>query len=263
MVFNKKLLQRMLKVAEEKVQITIDEIPISVPSGMTILEAAKEKEIDIPVLCYFAHTTANGLCRLCVVDVEGQRGLQAACVTQVRDGMKVHTKTPEVERSRRTILEMLASTVDLSESQELQEMLQEYDAKPERFEGGRKREYDVIDDNPVYIRDYSKCVMCWRCIQVCGADAQYTYALNIGGRGFESHITTFFEKPLTETSCVFCGQCVGVCPTGALKSKREFLLEQGVAPDKIFEITRFQGKGKKSKGGPHLDRQKGDIYAES
>jgi NADH dehydrogenase/NADH:ubiquinone oxidoreductase subunit G len=238
----------------ENIQLTIDGNLVNVPPGSTILEAAKAAGIEIPVLCYFAHTTANGLCRLCVVEIEGVRGLQAACVTTAQDGAVVHTRSPKVERARRTILEMLAASVNLSESPELQEMLKEYQAHPDRFAGGKTRQGPVIDDNPVYIRDYAQCVLCWRCVQVCANDAQYSYAINFGGRGFNTHIATFFDKPLTETTCVFCGNCVGVCPTGALKSKREYLLDQGVAPEKVFEITRIQGVSKHSRRGPHLDR---------
>jgi predicted molibdopterin-dependent oxidoreductase YjgC len=143
----------------------------------------------------------------------------------------------------------------LSESPELQDMIADYDAHPERFEGGKTRQPAMIDDNPVYVRDYAQCVLCWRCVQVCAQDAQYTYALNFSGRGFDTQIATFFDQPLPLTTCVFCGNCVGVCPTGALKAKREYLLEQGIAPEDIFEITRFQGRGKRSRGGPHLDQQ--------
>jgi len=242
-------------MGEENIQLTIDGVPVSVPPQTTILQAAQDAGIDIPVLCYFAHLTANGLCRLCVVEVEESRLLQAACVTQVQDGAVVHTRSEAVERARKTILEMLAATVDLSESPELQDMIAEYNGHPERFKGGEKRQPEIIDDNPVFVRDYAQCVLCWRCVQVCADDAQYTYAINFGGRGFNTKIATFFDKPLPLTTCVFCGNCVGVCPTGALKSKREYLLEQGVAAEDIFEITRFQGRGKRSRGGPHLDQQ--------
>ncbi|MBL7164350.1 MAG: (2Fe-2S)-binding protein [Anaerolineales bacterium] len=234
-------------MAEEYIQLTINSTPISVPAGTTILDAAKDADIDIPVLCYFAHTTANGLCRLCVVEIEGSRMLQAACVAEAQDGAVVHTRSPNVERARRTILEMLVSTVDISESPELQELVVEYECFPERFEGGKKRQPAIIDDNPVYVRDYSQCVMCWRCVQVCADDAQFTYALNFSGRGFDTQIATFFDKPLTETTCVFCGNCIGVCPTGALKAKREHLLEQGVPPEKIMEFTRLKSKRKQSR----------------
>lgn len=227
------------------IQLTIDEQVVRVPRDATILDAARQAGVDVPLLCYSDHTTANGLCRLCVVEIEGRRGLYAACVTQVGEGMLVQTRSENVERARRTILEMLDATVDLSESPELQHMLQEYDARPERFAESVKRQPEIIDDNPFFIRDYAKCVMCWRCVQVCAADAQYTYAINFGARGFGSHIATFFDQALTESTCVFCGQCVGTCPTGALKGKREFLYEQGVPMEELIEATRVQSKGKR------------------
>lgn len=233
--------------------LTIDGAEVSVEPGTTILQAAERAGIEIPVLCYFAHTTANGLCRLCSVEVEGAPRLMAACVAEASDGAIVHTRSSDVDRARKTILEMLAASVDLSESPEVLEMMEQYGAEPDRFKGAAERKPPVIDDNPAYIRDYAKCVLCWRCVQVCAEDAQYTYALTFSGRGFNTSIATFYNKPLTETTCVFCGQCVGVCPTGALKGKREHLLEQGVPPEDIFRLTRLQGKGKRSKVGPHLD----------
>jgi NADH dehydrogenase/NADH:ubiquinone oxidoreductase subunit G len=141
------------------------------------------------------------------------------------------------ERSRRTILEMLASAVDLSQAPEIQKLMDENHADQLRFAEGKRREHPVLDDNPMYIRDYSKCILCWRCVQVCAEDAQFTYAINFTGRGFETSIGTFFDKPMPDTTCVFCGQCVGVCPTGALKSKRESLLEQGFSLDEIIQAT--------------------------
>lgn len=239
---------------EDPISLTIDGTEVNVERGTTILKAAEAAGIEIPVLCYFAHTTANGLCRLCVVETEGVRGMQAACVAEASEGSVVHTDSPGVQSARKTILEMLASTVDLSEAPELHKLMQRYDAQPERFEGGKTRQPEMIDDNPMYIRDYAKCVMCWRCVQVCAADAQYTYAIDFSGRGFNSSIGTFFDKPIPQTTCVFCGQCVGVCPTGALKGKREFLFEQGVAPEDIFQVTRRNGKNQRSLKGPHLDR---------
>jgi NADP-reducing hydrogenase subunit HndD len=239
----------------DSVQLTIDGQTVTVAPGTTILQAAAEAGIEIPVLCYSDHTTANGLCRLCVVEVEGARGLQASCVTTVRQGAVVKTRSPNVDRARRTILEMLASTVDLTQSPELQKRLEEYGARPERFEGGKRQTPPVIDDNPVYIRDYAKCVLCWRCVQVCGQDAQFTHALTFNGRGFHTSIGTFFNDPLPLTTCVFCGQCVGTCPTGALVGKREHLLEQGVAPEEVLAVTRTLGKDKASRGGPHLQEE--------
>lgn len=238
----------------DKIRLTIDGREVEAAPGSTILQAAEEAGIHIPVLCYFAHTSANGLCRLCVVETEGARGLQAACVTEARAGAVVKTDSPNVRRVRKTILEMLARSVDLSEAPEVQGMMGSLGADPERFAHGEPRKPPVIDDNPVYIRDYAKCVLCWRCVQVCAEDAQFTYAINFSGRGFHTQIGTFYDKPLTETTCVFCGQCVGVCPTGALKGKREVLLEAGIPPEEIFERTRHNGSGKRSRKGPHLDR---------
>jgi predicted molibdopterin-dependent oxidoreductase YjgC len=123
--------------------------------------------------------------------------------------------------------------MDLSDAPEIQQMMVEYGADENRFPDAERRESEVIDDNPMYVRDYSKCLLCWRCVQVCADDAQYTFAINFDGRGFDTQIGTFFDKAIPETSCVLCGQCVGVCPTGALKPKREYLLEQGMTPQEI------------------------------
>lgn len=229
----------------DEIHLTIDGQTVTVPAGTTILQAARAMGEDIPAICYHEACTANGLCRMCVVEVEGARVLVASCVAQVSEGMKVQTRSPRVERSRRTILEMLDSAVDLSQAPEIQAMQQDYAADLERFPGAEKRQVPVLDDNPMYVRDYSKCVLCWRCVQVCAEDAQYTYAINFSGRGFETQIGTFFDMPMPETSCVFCGQCVDVCPTGALKSKRQWLFEQGKTPDEIMQMTRMERKRKR------------------
>jgi NADH dehydrogenase/NADH:ubiquinone oxidoreductase subunit G len=206
---------------------------ITVEDGKTLLEAARENGTDVPTICFHEATTANGLCRLCVVEVEGMRVLQPACIVKAGANMKVQTRSEKVMRARKTILEMLASTMDLSDAPEILTMMDEYGASAERFPGAERRESEVKDDNPMYVRDYSKCLLCWRCVQVCADDAQYTYAINFEGRGYETQIGTFFDKTIPETTCVLCGQCVGVCPTGALKPKRQFLLENGMKPEEI------------------------------
>ncbi|HSD84834.1 MAG TPA: 2Fe-2S iron-sulfur cluster-binding protein [Anaerolineae bacterium] len=231
---------------DDSVTLVIDEQSVVVPPGTTILKAAQAIDVEIPTICYHEHCTSNGLCRMCVVEVEGARVLSPACVAQVSEGMKVKTRSERVARSRRTIVELLGSTVDLSEAPGIQHFAQDYHADLDRFGAGERRHYPLIDDNPMYIRDYEKCILCWRCVQVCADDAQYTYALNFSGRGFETSIGTFFDKGLTETTCVFCGQCVGVCPTGALKPKREWLLEQGQAPEEIARLTQ---RGRKKQRG--------------
>lgn len=233
----------------DQITLTIDGHSVTVAAGTTVLEAAKKVGVDIPTICYHEACTANALCRLCVVEVEGARVLSPACVAQVGAGMIVYTRSERVERSRRTILELLASAVDLSEAAQIQEQMAEYAADPQRFQDGRRRQPPLLDDNPMYIRDYSKCVLCWRCVQVCAEDAQYTYAINFSGRGFETLIATFFDKPMPQTTCVFCGQCVGVCPTGALKPKREWLLEQGLSPDEIMQLTRSERRKRTSLAG--------------
>jgi predicted molibdopterin-dependent oxidoreductase YjgC len=225
--------------------IIIDGQEVTVDEGTTILDAAESVGIDIPVICYHDATTANGLCRICVVDVNDGRLLQPACVAGCQDGATIETRNERVERNRRTILEMLNSAVDLSEAPEIQEMMADYEADPQRFPDARLRDHEVIDDNPFYIRDYSQCVLCWRCVQVCAEDAQYTFALTFGERGYDTHIATNFEVPMTDSPCVFCGQCIGVCPTGALKPKMQWGLEQGMSPEEIRQSTR-RGKKKQN-----------------
>ena len=219
------------------ITLVLDGKELTIEDGKTLLDAARQNDIDTPTICFHEATTANGLCRMCVVEVEGMRVLQPACIVQAVNNMKVQTRSEKVDRSRKTILEMLASTMDLSDAPEILTMMDEYGASAERFPDAERRESEVIDDNPMYIRDYSKCLLCWRCVQVCAEDAQYTYAINFEGRGFETQIGTFFDKSIPETSCVLCGQCVGVCPTGALKPKREFLLEQGMSPNEISVLN--------------------------
>jgi NADH dehydrogenase/NADH:ubiquinone oxidoreductase subunit G len=226
----------------ETITFTLDGQTISVPPGTTILKAAQQAGITIPTICYHDYCTANGLCRICVVEVEGARVLQPSCMTIASEGMQVQTASERVRRARRTILEMLAASVDLSEAPEILQMMQDYGADAQRFPEAEQRLLPVIDDNPMFVRDYSKCILCWRCVQVCAEDAQYTYAINFSSRGYETRINTFFEHAMPETTCVFCGQCVGVCPTGALKSKRQWLLENGYSADEIMDMTRTERK---------------------
>ena len=219
------------------ITLSIDNQEVTVEPGKTLLEVAREMGKDIPTICFHDATTANALCRICVVEVEGMRVLQPACIVQAAKDMKVQTRSEKVVRARKTILEMLASTMDLSEATDIQAMMNEYGAEVNRFPDAERREVPVKDDNPMYVRDYSKCLLCWRCVQVCADDAQYTYAINFEGRGYETQIGTFFDKAIPETSCVLCGQCVAVCPTGALKPKRQFLLEQGMSANEISVLN--------------------------
>lgn len=207
------------------IQLIMDDQSISTVEGTTIYHAAKENNITIPTLCFHEYCTANALCRICVVEVEGSRTLVPACVAKVSEGMKVHTNTPRVRAARKTIIEMLAASVVLSDAPDVLTLMEEYGVQLNRFPDAIQRQPSVIDDNPMYVRDYAKCILCWRCVQVCAQDAQYAFAINFKHRGFNTSIATFFDKHMTESTCVFCGQCVGVCPTGALKPRREWLME--------------------------------------
>jgi NADH dehydrogenase/NADH:ubiquinone oxidoreductase subunit G len=214
------------KTMTRTVTLTIDNQTVTVPEDTTILKAAVSLGGEIPTLCYHPALTPPAICRLCTVEVEGSRILQPACVAKVAQGMVVKTNSQRVKTGRKVILELLASTVDLSQAPKMQEQLHQATADPQRFSGGVKREFEVMVDNPFYIRDYSQCVMCWRCIQVCAEDVQHTFALTWGRRGIHSHVATFFAEDMPDTTCVFCGNCVGVCPTGALKGLVEWEMEK-------------------------------------
>ncbi len=228
----------------DTVTVTIDGREITVAAGTTILDAAAELGIDIPVICYHPHLTGNGLCRICSVDAGG-RLQSAACVTVCTEGMVVETQSEAVIRGRRTNLELLASTADLSEAPDILDMIAGYDADVDRFAGSERRTTPIYDDNPFFLRDYNQCIDCWRCVQVCAEDAQFAFALSFDGRGFHTTIGTFMGDGMMDTTCVFCGQCVGACPTGALKPKRQALLEEGIDPDDIFGQTRGGRKRRK------------------
>ncbi len=237
-------------MTDEMIQLELDGKTIRVAKGSTLLDAAQAAGIEIPIICYHEATTPNGLCRICVVDVDGGRVLQPACVAECQADAKVESRNERVERSRRTILEMLNASVNLEQAPEIQQMMQEYAADNQRFPGAHRRETEVIDDNPFYVRDYEQCVLCWRCVQVCAEDAQFTFALTLKNRGHETSVATAFDITMTESPCVFCGQCVGVCPTGALKPKVEWGMEQGWGAEQMRQNTRRQRKrqGQESDG---------------
>jgi len=209
--------------ARRSIEIRIDGRTVSVPEGSTILDAAKKIGIETPTLCYLASLTPVNVCRVCVVELEGSRTLVPACSRKVEPNMSVHTDSERVRLSRRLVLEFLASSVDLSTTPETQKHLAQYGARPERFGETRAtlRQSAKID-NDLYVRDYSKCVLCYKCVEACGIDAQNTFAIAVAGRGFSAHIATEFDVPLPDSACVYCGNCIGVCPTGALMFKIEY-----------------------------------------
>ncbi len=210
--------------ARDAVPVTVDGRTVEVAAGDTILDACRAAGADVPTLCYLETLTPINACRVCVVELEGARVLAPACSRAAAPGMVIHTSSPRVRTSRRVVLELLASSVDLSTAGELQERLREYGADPARFAGGATVAQPVKDDNDLYVRDYGKCVLCYKCVEACGVDAQNTFAIAVAGRGFHAHISTELDVPLPESACVYCGNCIAVCPTGALMAKPEFAL---------------------------------------
>ncbi len=209
-----------------QVELMIDGEAVHVQQGATLLDACRSVGKDVPTLCYLETLTPVNACRLCVVEVEGARVLAPACSRKAEGGMKVHTNSPRVRTSRKLVLELLASSVDLSTAQDVQARITEYGADPQRFGVGATVAQPVKDDNDLYVRDYSKCVLCYKCVEACGVDAQNTFAIAVAGRGFEAHISTELDVPLPESACVYCGNCIAVCPTGALMAKPEFQLRE-------------------------------------
>ena len=206
-----------------QIEIQIDGKPASVPEGSTILDAARPLGIDTPTLCFLETLTPVNVCRVCVVELEGSRVLVPACSRKVEPGMRIHTDSERVRLSRRLVLEFLASSVDVSAAPALQEYMRRYGADPRRFGTAATRAAESPKiDNDLYVRDYAKCILCYKCVEACGVDAQNTFAISAAGRGFSAHIATEFDVPLPESACVYCGNCIGVCPTGALVFKTEF-----------------------------------------
>jgi predicted molibdopterin-dependent oxidoreductase YjgC len=208
------------------VELTVDGTTVSVPEGSTILNACQKLGIEVPTLCWLETLKPVNVCRVCVVEVDGARVLVPSCSRQVEPGMKVKTRSDRVNLTRKLVLEMLASSVDLSTSPGMAEMLEEYDAKPGRFGECETVAQPTKVDNDLYVRDYGKCVLCYKCVEACGTDHQNTFAIAVAGRGFHAHISTEFAVELPESACVYCGNCIAVCPTGALMSKREWELRE-------------------------------------
>lgn len=211
-----------------RVQATIDGRPVEVAQGTTILDAARSLGVEVPTLCFVESLKPINACRLCVVEVEGARVLAPACSRQVEPGMKVQTDSPRVRTSRKLVLELLGSSVDLSLAPELAALSKRYGARPERFGKAPPAPAPKVD-NDLYVRDYSKCVLCYRCVRACGDEAQNTFAIGIAGRGHDAHVSTEHDVPLPQSACVYCGNCIAVCPTGALLPRSEHDLRQAGA----------------------------------
>jgi predicted molibdopterin-dependent oxidoreductase YjgC len=226
------------------VELEIDGHTVRVFEGATILDACGQLGIDTPTLCYGETLQPANVCRVCVVELEGARVLVPACSRKADSGMKVRTDSERVRLSRKLVLELLASSVDLSTTPVASQYLAEHEAAPERFgppappsderdhaRAGRHVTPDgrtaatvhqpVKVDNELYVRDYSKCILCYKCVDACGEQHQNTFAIHVAGRGFDARISTELDTPLPESACVYCGNCIAVCPTGALMFRSE------------------------------------------
>jgi predicted molibdopterin-dependent oxidoreductase YjgC len=209
-------------VNAETIDITIDGRPASVRAGATILHALGEAGVETPTLCFLQSLTPVNACRVCVVELDGSRALVPACARRAEAGMKIQTDSERVRHSRKMVLEFLASSVDVSTAPEMARYCQAYGADPGRYgpQPATAAQPPKID-NALYMRDYSKCILCYKCVEACGTDAQNTFAIAVAGRGFDAHISTEYDVPLPDSACVYCGNCIGVCPTGALMFSSE------------------------------------------
>jgi len=230
------------------VELTIDGNAVEVPAGSTILDACRQAGIETPTLCYADTLTPVNVCRVCVVQLEGSRTLVPSCSRKAEAGMVVRTDTERVHTSRRLVLELLDSSVDLSLAADAQRYLAEYGARSERFGNAATVAQPVKIDNDLYVRDYSRCILCYKCVEACGEDHQNTFAIAVAGRGFEARISTEFDVALPESACVYCGNCIAVCPTGALMPTSEFELRQAGSWDEsrqqqVDTVCPFCGVG--------------------
>jgi len=236
-------------MTQRTVTLTIDDEAVEVPEGSTILDACAECGIDTPTLCFGETLQPANVCRVCVVELEGSRVLVPACSRRAEDGMVVRTDSDRVRHSRKMVLEFLASSVDVSTTPVAEGYLARYDARPERYgppappdpdrdrrRTGHHAEPDgqtaatvhapIKVDNDLYVRDYSKCILCYKCVDACGEQWQNTFAITVAGRGFDARISTEYANPLPESACVYCGNCIAVCPTGALMFASEHDLRE-------------------------------------
>ena len=247
-------------MTQRTVKLTIDEQPLEVPEGSTILDACAQLGIDTPTLCYGETMRPANVCRVCVVEIEGARVLAPACSRKVEPDMVVRTDSERVRLSRRLVMEFLASSVDISTAPAAQSYVERYDAKPERYgppappDPGRDRartgHHEEPDgqtaatvhqptklDNDLYVRDYGKCILCYKCVDACGEQWQNTFAITVAGRGFDARISTEYANPLPDSACVYCGNCIAVCPTGALMFESEHELREAGDWDESRQTT--------------------------
>ena len=225
------------------VNLKINNIPVTCPEGSTILEAARLAHIEIPTLCFLKNVACVGSCRMCLVEATGARGLVAACVYPVSEGMEVQTNTPKCRKSRKVTLELLLSkhkkkclSCERNNNCELQRLSIEYNAEEDRFEGANPA-FPIDDCNPSVVRDNEKCINCMRCVAAC--KKQHVGAIGPIGRGFNVHVGSAGGLTLAESSCVGCGQCIVACPVGALTIKSDVAKVQAALDDPAKKVVFF------------------------
>lgn len=237
----------MLK--EETLKVVINGQEVESSFGKTILECARDSGVDIPTLCFDSRVKASAACRLCSVNVKGRRLPVAACAQKMEPGMEITTDSSDLESMRKTILDLVVSENPTGECVrceeigpcELHTLTKRYGSKPGRFHGALSGETSK-DTNPFIFRDYSQCILCYRCTSVCG-EVEQAHAIVPAGRGFGSRIAAAFDSGLLDSSCTFCGQCIQTCPTGALMDRK--MLGQAKASEvtKVKTVCPYCGTG--------------------
>ena len=244
------------------VTATIDGQQVTVGGGATILQACREAGVDLPTLCYGPTLAPANACRVCMVEVEDSRVLVPSCSRVLEEGMVINTGTERAQHSRRLVMELLGSAGRLDRADDVVESWMEgHGADPARFgppEGetprerptpghGRAAKVDfaaTVEEPPkveddLYVRDYSRCILCYKCVDACGEQHQNTFAISAAGRGFDAHISTEFDVALPDSACVYCGNCIAVCPTGALEGKIAWDMKEADTWDESRqEVTR-------------------------
>jgi predicted molibdopterin-dependent oxidoreductase YjgC len=252
----------MVIEAEAMVSARVNGTEVTLGPGATVLDACRAAGADLPTLCYGPTMTAANACRVCVVELEGARTLVPSCSRKLEEGMEVETDTERARHSRRLVMELLGSASELSRAGErLEAWMEAAGARADRFgpvgpESPREppapghhhppdpglaatvAEPAKIEDD-LYVRDYTRCILCYRCVDACGVEHQNTFAISVAGRGFDARISTEFDVALPDSACVYCGNCIAVCPTGALVGKIEYdMRESETWAEDRQEVTR-------------------------